>query len=103
MTTKINSGTKTLALICASALLMGALLLGTMVAPTMAKSMEEVLAGNHRSEAHKARDKYRHPKETLAFFGLKADMTVVEVSPGGGGWYQEILAPFLHDKGARIP
>jgi predicted methyltransferase len=45
-----------------------------------------------------ARDKYRHPLETLTFFGLKPDMTVVEIWPGGG-WYTDILAPYLHDNG----
>jgi len=64
-----------------------------------AKSMDEVLAGDHRSAKNKARDVYRHPKETLEFFGLKPDLTVVEIWPGGGGWYQEILAPYLHDTG----
>lgn len=59
---------------------------------------DKVLAGAHRSDANKARDKYRHPAETLAFFGVKADSTVVELAPGGG-WYTEILAPYLRDKG----
>lgn len=58
--------------------------------------------GDWRSAAHKARNKYRHPVETLMFFGIKPDMTVVELNPGGGGWYTEILAPFLHDHGQLI-
>lgn len=45
-----------------------------------------------RTEANRARDKYRNPAETLAFFGIKAGDTVVEISPGAG-WYTEILAP----------
>src|SRR3546814_12971231 len=45
------------------------------------------LAGNHRSAENRARDKYRHPAETLSFFGLQPDMTVVENWPGGG-WYR---------------
>lgn len=45
-----------------------------------------------------ARDQYRHPLETLTFFGLKSDMTAVEIWPGGG-WYTDILAPYLHDHG----
>ena len=57
-----------------------------------------ILAGEHRSDANKARDKYRHPSETLSFFDISHDMTVVEISPGGG-WYTEILAPLLKDKG----
>ena len=56
------------------------------------------IAGTQRSDANKARDQYRHPAETLNFFQLKPGMTVVEISPGGG-WYTEILAPYLHDKG----
>jgi len=59
----------------------------------------KIAAGKHRSEANIARNQYRHPVETLNWFGLRDDMTVVEVSPGGGGWYTEILAPFLREKG----
>lgn len=61
--------------------------------------IKEVLAGDHRSDKNKARDQYRHPLETLTFFGIKPDMTVVEISPGGGAWYTEVLAPLLKDKG----
>ena len=64
----------------------------------MRAKLEKIVAGDHRSPAHKARDRYRHPVETLMWFGLRDDMTVVEISPGGG-WYTEILAPFLKDKG----
>lgn len=52
-----------------------------------------------RTPANVARDKYRHPKETLAFFGVTPTQTVVEYSPSGG-WYTEILAPLLRDKGS---
>ena len=65
-------------------------------------TLDKVLAGNHRSDANRARDKYRHPKETLEFFGLRQDMAVMEVSPGGGGWYTEILAPTLRGQGRYI-
>ena len=65
-------------------------------------TLDRVLAGDHRSEANRARDKNRHPKETLEFFGLRQDMTVMEVSPGGGGWYTEILAPTLREHGQYI-
>ena len=61
-------------------------------------ALKEAIAGPQRSDANKARDKYRHPLETLSFFGIKPDMTVVEISPGAG-WYTEILAPFLKDHG----
>ena len=60
--------------------------------------IEEAMNGAHRSDAYKARNSYRHPKETLLFFGLKPDMTVVEITPGGG-WYSEILAPVLRNNG----
>ena len=47
-----------------------------------------------RTAANVARDRYRHPVETLAFFGVRPSDTVVEIWPGGG-WYSEILAPYL--------
>jgi len=56
------------------------------------------LQGEHRSEKNAARDPYRHPRQTLEFFGLREDMTVVELSPGGG-WYTEVLAPLLAPSG----
>jgi predicted methyltransferase len=55
--------------------------------------------GAHRSPENIARNQYRHPVETLGFFGIRDDMTVVEISPGGGGWYTEVLAPFLRERG----
>lgn len=61
----------------------------------------QVLTGHWRSEANKARDAYRHPRETLEFFGLKPGQTVVELTPGGG-WYTEILAPLLRDQGKLV-
>ncbi len=63
------------------------------------KAIDVALAGPQRSEANRARDVYRHPKQTLSFFGLREDMTVVEIWPGAGGWYTEVLAPILKDKG----
>ena len=44
-------------------------------------------------------NQYRNPAETLDWFGIRDDLTVVEISPGGGGWYSEILAPYLRDNG----
>jgi predicted methyltransferase len=61
-------------------------------------ALQAAIAGPQRSEANKARDKYRHPLETLTFFGIKPEMTVVEIWPGGG-WFTEILAPFLKGHG----
>jgi len=65
-------------------------------------AIDKTLAGDHRSAANRARDVYRHPKETLSFFGLRQDMTVLEIWPGGGGWYAEVLAPVLRDHGHYI-
>jgi len=56
--------------------------------------LDQVIAGPQRSADHKARDEFRHPKQTIEFFGVAPDMTVVEVSPGGG-WYTRIIAPYL--------
>lgn len=65
------------------------------------KSLEQAVAAPHRSDANRARDKYRHPVESLSFFGVEPGDTVVEIWPGGG-WYTEILAPYLADKGKLI-
>jgi len=62
---------------------------------------QAALSGEHRSEDNKARDAYRHPQETLTFFGLTSAMTVMEISPGGG-WYTEVLAPLVAENGALI-
>ncbi|EZP72801.1 O-methyltransferase [Sphingomonas paucimobilis] len=59
------------------------------------------VAAPTRTPANAARDKYRHPAETLSFFGITPQQTVVEYSPSGG-WYTEILAPLLRDKGNLI-
>lgn len=63
--------------------------------------LQSILAMAHRSEANKARDVYRHPAETLSFFGLTDNQTVIEITPGGG-WYTEILAPLLREKGKYV-
>jgi predicted methyltransferase len=57
-----------------------------------------VIAGAQRDETNRGRDTARHPYETLRFFGLAPTQTVVEIAPGGG-WYTEILAPYLRDAG----
>jgi len=74
-----------------------------LIAPSgdTATLLKETLAGSWRSDANKARDKYRHPVETLTFFGIRPDMTVIELDPGGG-WYTGILAPFLYQSGHLI-
>ena len=54
--------------------------------------IEQALAGDWRNDANKARDRYRHPRETLEFFGVTPGQDVIEIWPGGG-WYAEVLAP----------
>ena len=63
--------------------------------------IRQSLAGPQRTDEEKRRDVYRHPLETLEFFGLKDDMTVVELNPGGG-WYSAVLAPVVRDKGKLV-
>lgn len=62
----------------------------------------QALSGAHRSADNQARDRYRRPRQTLEFFGLNKCDTVVELWPGGGGWYSEVLAPLLKDCGQLI-
>ncbi len=62
-------------------------------------ALERALTGSHRVPAQRERDVYRHPLQTLEFFGLREDMAVLEVWPGAGGWWTEILAPVLRDHG----
>jgi len=59
------------------------------------------LAGDWRSEKNRARDQYRHPAQTLAFFGVEPTQTLVEIWPGGG-WYAEVLAPALNAHGHYV-
>jgi predicted methyltransferase len=66
--------------------------------PAASAALEAAVAAPHRSDANRARDKYRNPAATLAFFGVKPTHNVVEIYPGGG-WYTEILAPYLANGG----
>jgi predicted methyltransferase len=63
--------------------------------PTLAA----IIDGPQRGDANKARDRYRHPLEVLTFFGVQADSNVVEIVPGKAGYWVEILAPYLKDRG----
>ncbi len=69
--------------------------------PAADSALQAVLAGDWRSADNRARDPYRHPAQTLAFFGLAPGQTVVEITPGGG-WYAEILAPYLRGNGQYV-
>jgi predicted methyltransferase len=62
--------------------------------------LSTAIANAARADAHKVRDTHRHPGETLAFFGIKPNMTVIEISPGSG-YYAEILAPYLKSGGGK--
>ncbi len=70
-------------------------------APSPETLLAAALAAPHRSDAARSRDEWRHPAETLSFFGIAPDMTVVEVWPGGG-WYTDILGPYLRGGGGRL-
>jgi predicted methyltransferase len=62
-------------------------------------ALAAIIDGPQRSNANKARDRYRHPLEVLNFFGVEADSNVIEVVPGKAGYWVEILAPYLKDRG----
>ena len=66
-----------------------------------AHNLEQSVNSEDRSIENIKRDKFRHPYETLKFFGIDPEMTVVELSPGGG-WYTEILAIYMYDEGELI-
>ena len=69
--------------------------------PAVQRALEAAVHGPQRTPAFTRRDKYRHPLQTLEFFGIRPNMRVIEVLPGAG-WYTEILAPFLHAHGQLI-
>ncbi len=62
--------------------------------------LDAVLASDHRSAEERARDVFRHPKETLLFFEVTPEMSVVEIWPGGG-WYTQVIAPYLKSGGGK--
>ncbi|MBV2208469.1 MAG: methyltransferase [Thermomonas sp.] len=64
-------------------------------------ALDAALAGDWRAPQDVLRDRYRHPGQTLAFFGVQPDETVIEITPGGG-WYADILAPYLHPRGHYV-
>ena len=66
-----------------------------------AATLDQAVAGSWRDPKNTARDQYRHPRETLAFFGVAPGQTVIEITPGSG-WYSEILAPILRDDGQYV-
>lgn len=66
-----------------------------------AHALRQAVAGSWRSAADVARDRDRHPRQTLAFFGVTPQQTVIEITPGGG-WYADIIAPYLRDRGRYV-
>ncbi|MFM0737213.1 methyltransferase [Paraburkholderia xenovorans] len=61
-------------------------------------ALDAAISGPQRADKARARDDYRHPKETLTFFDIAPSQSVLEIAPGGG-WYTDILAPYLRDHG----
>lgn len=85
---------------CVAALLA---VLGVPALPALAdEGLAKWLGASHRSARNVVRDGHRHPVETLMFFGVRDNSTVVEILPGSGGYYMEILAPYLKDKGRYV-
>ena len=88
-------------------LLAGLAAAAVLVAPAMADDhmtddrLAAVIADEARPAEESARDAHRHPYETLSFFGIEPDMTVVELAPSGG-WYTEIIAPYVAEDGQYV-
>lgn len=97
MSFKIRAHRATVALLAAAAAL-AAVVVAVVAEAAAADPLAAAIASPARTTKFVARDKYRHPLETLRFFGLRPNQTVVEIWPGGG-WYMEILAPYLRDNG----
>ncbi len=88
-----------MALVASMVLLGGCAMTSTSEAT--AQALDNILAGPQRPEADHARDAYRHPKDTLLFFGIRPEMTVLEVWPEPG-WYTDIIAPLVRDRGKYV-
>ncbi|MGV8923104.1 MAG: class I SAM-dependent methyltransferase [Thermomonas sp.] len=71
------------------------------MAPATSAALQAAVDAPSRDAANRTRDGYRHPMQTLAFFGVQPNQTVIEITPGGG-WYSEILAPYLNVGGHYI-
>lgn len=79
--------------------LIGLMLLACNSAPPAPNALRQALAADSRTADSISRDSARHPEQTLAFFKVEPQHTVVEIWPGGKGWYTEILAPYLRAQG----
>ena len=78
------------------------LLIGVSVFADETARLNKAAEGAHRSQENIARNEWRHPVETLKFFGITNDMRVAEIWPGSRGWYTEILAPYLKENGTFV-
>ena len=76
-------------------------LLVLQVSQSFSHDLKGAIASEDRTPKNVQRDPFRNPYETLSFFGIESDMTVIELSPGGG-WYTEILANYIHYPGTLI-
>jgi predicted methyltransferase len=90
-------------LIAAAILATATLLLASSCSTTSTREMtadalDNILAGSQRSAENSARDRYRHPKDTLLFFGIRPEMQVLEIWPEPG-WYTEVIAPLVKEHG----
>lgn len=87
----------------ARTLLLAALTAGCAAAPVQDRDrLAQLVAAPHRTPANVARDPHRHPRQVLEFLGVRADSVVVEILPGSSGYYLEILAPYLKERGRYI-
>jgi predicted methyltransferase len=77
-------------------------LLGAAPAHAETDALQRAIDGPQRTAPNRERDGHRHPAETLRFFGMQPQQTVVEIWPGGRGWWTEILAPYLRGQGQYI-
>lgn len=65
-------------------------------------ALKALTDGKQRTTANTVRDAYRRPFEVIQFLGIKPDNTVIEISPGSAGYWTEVLAPYLKDRGLYI-
>jgi len=85
----------------AAALLLGGCASAPATRTATAERIDRILAGPQRSTQNRARDAWRHPRQTLLFFGVRPEMTLVEIAPSPG-WYTEVLAPLLRERGRYV-
>lgn len=65
-------------------------------------ALQAAIDGEWRTAEAKERDAFRHPGEALTFWGLKPGMSILEVQPGSGAWWTDILAPYARMTGGHF-